>query len=165
MDLGFTRTDAFPGPEGEVRYCVYRDDRYYEFTLELDGSVTTVVETDGVENETVSSFEEAKKVLKEAIIWNISDLFIGDIGTSKRRIFSHWRSETPQEAEEFPWLIESVPSNEMSEVFALDSMIFTPSIHPVSQSGSSMTNYYQREHSSPMNQAILETNVIEICAA
>src|SRR5436190_1185098 len=49
QDLGFTKTDAFPGPNGEVRYCVYDGDSYYEFTLEIDGSVTAVLESEAGE--------------------------------------------------------------------------------------------------------------------
>src|SRR6266496_6641628 len=82
QSLGFTDTDAFPGPNGEVRYCVYDGPNYYEFTLEIDGSVTTVIESDATELESVASFEEARDILKRFSLWNISDSFTGDIGTS-----------------------------------------------------------------------------------
>ncbi len=61
---GFEETDAFPGPNGELRYCVYPDDQYVEMTLEIDGSVTIVIEDeDGVEKEYKSTFEGARNVL------------------------------------------------------------------------------------------------------
>lgn len=165
QDLGFARTDAFPGPNGEVRYCLYNDESYYEFTLEIDGAVTTVIENQGVESETVSTFEEARNVLKKLSVWNISDLFIGDIGTSKRRISKAWHFKTPARAAEPSRLwIESVPK-EMDGIFAPGSTDFTQNTRHVLRFGFSMTHYYQTQQSSPTNQAILETSVIETCAA
>src|SRR6266496_4855751 len=70
QDAGFTNTDAFPGSNGEIRYCIYDGDNYYEFTLENDASVTTVIETEGAEMECSFPFEEAKNILKKISIWN-----------------------------------------------------------------------------------------------
>ncbi len=41
---GITRTNAFPGPEGEVRVTAYKSIFYLEFTIEIDGTISCVIE-------------------------------------------------------------------------------------------------------------------------
>jgi hypothetical protein len=162
--LGFTDTDAFPGPNGELRYCVYDGPNYYEFTLEIDGSVTTVIENDGTEMERVSSFEEARQILKKFSIWNISDSFIGDIGTSGERISRVWLSRTLQRAKQSQWLIESA-QNDMGATSAIGLIDSTQSIPRVLLYGFSAQNYSPKEQSSRTSQAIRETSAIATYAA
>ncbi|MGH9838505.1 MAG: hypothetical protein ACREEM_06960 [Blastocatellia bacterium] len=42
--MGFTSMDVFPGLSGEVQVTLYDEDSYYEFTVELDRSLTIVHE-------------------------------------------------------------------------------------------------------------------------
>ena len=42
--MGFTSMDAFPGLSGEIQITLYDEDRYYEFTVEADRSLTIVHE-------------------------------------------------------------------------------------------------------------------------
>lgn len=46
---GYSRTNAFPGLNGEVLVTAYHEKHYYEFCLELDGMVTFVHEIDDEE--------------------------------------------------------------------------------------------------------------------
>src|SRR6266496_1618338 len=154
--LGFLNTDAFPGPNGEVRYCVYDDPNYYEFTLEIDGSVTTVIEKDGSEMECVSSFAEARETLKKSSIWNISDSFIGDIGTSGERISKLWLFRTHQRVKQYQWLTKSA-QNEMAATSALGLTDSTQNIPRVLRYGFSTQDYSPKEQSSQTSEAIRET--------
>ena len=164
QSLGFTDTDAFPGPNGEVRYCVYKGANYCEFTFEIDGSVTMVIENDETEIERVSSLEEARSILKQFSIWNISDSFTGDIGTGGKRISKAWLFRTHLRAKQFPWLTESA-QNDMSARSALGLMDSTQNTPRVLQYGFLTLNYSPKEQSSQASQAILETSAIATYAA
>lgn len=164
QELGFTNTDAFPGPNGELRYCVYEGANYYEFTFEIDGSVTAVIENDENEIECASSLEKARSILKQFSIWNISDSFIGDIGTSKERISKVWPFRTHPRADQFPLLTESA-QNDMSVASALGLTNSTENTPRVLQYGFLTQNYSPKKQSSQASQAIRETSAIATCAA
>lgn len=84
-NLGFSATDAFPGIEGEVRVTIYDQAYYYEFTVELNSSVTIVFEHNGEEILALEglSLEETLRKLEEAGtgIWDCSELFTPAIST------------------------------------------------------------------------------------
>jgi hypothetical protein len=164
QDLGFTNTDAFPGPNGELRFCVYEDENYYEFTLEIDGSVTAVMETVGVEMEASFSFEEARNFLKRISIWNTSDSFIGSIGTKKERISRAWPFRTHPRTKQYQWLTESA-QNDTGPTYALGLISFTPSTPRVSPFGFSTTNYYLTKRGSQTREVLREMSAIETYAA
>lgn len=44
MLLGFEKTNAFPGIEGEIQVTAYLDTFSFEFTIERDGAITFVKE-------------------------------------------------------------------------------------------------------------------------
>jgi hypothetical protein len=162
--LGFTHTDAFPGPKGEVRYCVYDGPNYYEFTLESDGSVTTLIENDGTESEIVSSFEEARDVLKRFSIWNISDSFIGNIGTNEERTFKVWLFRTRQKTQASQWLTK-IAQNDMAATSVVVLIDSTQHTRPVLRYGFSTQNYSPKELRSQASAATLETSAIATYAA
>jgi hypothetical protein len=66
--LGFTETDAFLGTNGEVRLTVYSHSNYFEFTVELDRSITFVKEENGREAEPRErlSVQDALTILNRA---------------------------------------------------------------------------------------------------
>lgn len=75
---GFLRTDAFPGPNGEVRVTIYDEESYYEFTMENDGSITFVHEVNGDERaDEHLSLEDAKHKIEELANtkWSSLELF------------------------------------------------------------------------------------------
>lgn len=51
ITTGFTKTDAFPGLSGEARVTAYEGDRYFEFTVEADQSITVLYEVNSEEVE------------------------------------------------------------------------------------------------------------------
>ncbi len=85
VNLGFLRTNAFPGVDGEIRVTVYHQKHYLEFTIETDDTVTYIHEVDNqeIEYETGLSFEEAKGKIKafREKEWNLSETSIGSILT------------------------------------------------------------------------------------
>ncbi len=164
QSLGFTDTDAFPGPNGEVRYCVYDGPNYYEFTLEIDGSVTTVIESDATELESVASFEEARDILKRFSLWNISDSFTGDIGTSGKKISKVWLFRTPQKIKQSQWWTKTA-QKDMAATSALVLISSTQDTRPLLRYGLSTQNYSPRELSSQTSPAIRETSAIATYAA
>ena len=164
QESGFTNTDAFPGPNGELRYCVYDGADYYEFTFEDDGSLTMVIEKDETEVECVCSLNEARNILKQLSIWNISDSFIGDFGTNRERISKVWRFRTHLGANQCPSLIESA-QNDTSATSALGLTNSTENIPHVLQYGFLTQNYSPKKQSSQASQAIRETSAIATCAA
>jgi hypothetical protein len=64
---GFTKTNAFPGIEGEIQFTVYKGQFYLEFTLEVDGTVTFLYEEADEEKDyqTGISFDEALNRIRE----------------------------------------------------------------------------------------------------
>ncbi|MCI0390031.1 MAG: hypothetical protein MOB07_14875 [Acidobacteria bacterium] len=72
---GFDRMNAFPGIAGEVRVTAYAGADYYEFTVELDGSVTYVYEHEDEELENVEGLtvsEALKKLeMRTPATWNL----------------------------------------------------------------------------------------------
>ena len=89
---GFSKADAFPGIEGEVRVTLYEQAYYYEFTVERNASVTVVCEHQRQEVLALEdlSLEEALQKLEEfgVGIWDCSELFtpaisIPAVATSK----------------------------------------------------------------------------------
>jgi hypothetical protein len=67
VQLGFLRTNAFPGVDGEIRVTVYHQEHYLEFTIETDDTITYIHEIDNreIENREGLSLEEAKGEIKE----------------------------------------------------------------------------------------------------
>lgn len=57
----FSKTDAFPGIDGEIQFCAYKDSLYVEFTIEPNDKITFVYEVGSTEIEYCEnlSFEEA----------------------------------------------------------------------------------------------------------
>lgn len=72
---GFDHMNAFPGIAGEVRVTAYAGADYYEFTVELDGSVTYVYEREDEELENVEGLtvsEALKKLeIRTPATWNL----------------------------------------------------------------------------------------------
>jgi hypothetical protein len=163
-NLGFNKTDAFPGPDGEVRLCVYEACVYLEFTLELDGTITIISEIEGVETEKIGSMDSAREALRTLNIWNTSVLFIGDSGTSNVKISKAWHSKTPPATGAFLWWTESA-QNTVGKPSVPGSTGFTKFTPHVLLSGASTKNYFRKKQKSPMNPAILGMNVIGTCAA
>ncbi len=47
--IGFQESDAFPGMDGEARIVLYREHEYYEFTVEVNRSISYLHEALGAE--------------------------------------------------------------------------------------------------------------------
>ncbi len=80
--LGFTKTEAFPGVDGEVMVSIYPQDLVLDFTIEPDGSIVFRYERDNDdvfigENLTL---EAAKRILTAlgTVLWNSSGLYTLD---------------------------------------------------------------------------------------
>ena len=77
--LGISKTDAFPGTDGDVCLGAYRFSHYIEASIEVDLTITVSYEmgADEVFSKEGLSVREAKKELREAVklIWGSSALF------------------------------------------------------------------------------------------
>jgi hypothetical protein len=106
---GFSRTDAFPGLDGEIQITIYEGDHYYAFELEKSGiwSVTHEIYN---EIETVSGldFEQVKNYLHSinSMLCTAFDYYRGKaIGTKYVEDLTTWPSN--QDRTEYPSLIET----------------------------------------------------------
>jgi len=83
--VGFTKTNAFPGVDGEIQITLYDDSVYLEFTIESDGTITFVYEHDNKEilyKEKLSLDEAVRKIQElRGATWVSSELFIDSITT------------------------------------------------------------------------------------
>lgn len=90
--FGYTSTDAFPGIDNEVRITAYKDNKYLEFTVEDDQTITYLLEISDVEQD----YKEGLTIDKLSGIilsigdegWNSSDLYTQNIMTTGKADFS-----------------------------------------------------------------------------
>lgn len=146
LDEGFTRTNAFPGVDGEVRVTAYHNQYYLELTVEVDGSITFVYESGDEEiayEENLSPTQANAKIKYRGRKWTLSDLSISDgsimnVGASHQWLLGH---QVEKEAVEYPSLMESAPdiSAESSADISQDS---TQDMKPSSQQSSG--NFFQQ---------------------
>jgi hypothetical protein len=105
---GYSRTDAFPGLDGEIQITIYEDDHYFAFEREASGEWSVMHETNGEVN-TVSglNFEKVIKYLTSinSKLCNVSDYYRGEtIGTRHVEDSMTWRSN--HDMMEYPSLTE-----------------------------------------------------------
>ncbi|MGH9755072.1 MAG: hypothetical protein ACREA2_20025 [Blastocatellia bacterium] len=127
---GFEEVNAFPGIEGEVRVTAYAGADYYEFTTELDSSVTYVCEREDEELENVGSLtvsEALKKLETRTPATCHSLLFVTstlpNIMTPLNEDFRASHSETLEE-KEFQWS-RSVVRKKLAGISADTGSFFT----------------------------------------
>jgi len=106
---GHSKTDAFPGLDGEIQIAVYEGDHYYAFERESSGEWSIDHEING-DNTTVSglNFEQVKEYLNSinSTLCNASDYYRGEtIGTNNVEDSMIWRSS--QEKMEYLSLVEN----------------------------------------------------------
>jgi hypothetical protein len=87
--LGFPKTDAFPGVDGDVILVIYHENYDLEFTLRASGGITyyKMKEDEDIEYEKGLSFEQAsiKVFLFNVEIWKLSDYLTSeDTATNPR---------------------------------------------------------------------------------
>ena len=95
LALGFSRTDAFPGPNGEVQVTAYKSDHIISVTVEADGTYTVCHEQsdhDDVEEER-REWAEAKQILRKIAgeIWGTSDLLTQSYSITTQTDSATWR--------------------------------------------------------------------------
>lgn len=83
---GFTRTNAFPGPNGEIQITMYHKNHYFAFEREASGLWNITHEVDGEEVESLQqkNFDEVVSYVNalDSKICDIFDVFSKIIGTS-----------------------------------------------------------------------------------
>lgn len=125
---GFTKTNAFPGIEGEIQFTIYPGETYLEFTLEINGSITFLYEENGEEKEYREnlSFDEAIQKISnfKEKLWASSGLFTNNIMTQIRGASRALLSNLPATAAESQVLIKTVPYRQV-QVFASTSRSIT----------------------------------------
>jgi len=109
---GFTRTNAFPGIEGEIQVTIYLQSAYFEFTIEPNGTVTFVYERDNHEIEYTEalSMDEALKKIQSlgGPVWASSGLFIKSTTTQIQEVSKALHLNLPVMAVESPSLKRTV---------------------------------------------------------
>lgn len=102
---GLSRTDAFPGANGEVQVTAYYLDHSVAITAEVDGSFTVLHEHKGVERREAEHIDwtEAKAVLRAAAgeIWGSSGSSIQSTSTSTWTASGIWRSSARAAASQY----------------------------------------------------------------
>ncbi len=105
---GFTRTNAFPGIDGEIRVTAYHGSIYLELTIEPSGQVTYVLEHDDDEvvYEENLSIDEALERIRAfwGTIWPSSGLSIAVSTIPTRSVFKVSPSNPPTMVVEYPSL-------------------------------------------------------------
>lgn len=99
-ELLISKTDAFPGSDGDVCITAYHFSHYLEVTVEVDLTVSVSYEVDDIEisSKEELSLVEAKKELRRAVekIWASSDLFTRAITMQPETDSITWRLRNPQ---------------------------------------------------------------------
>ena len=104
---GFGVLDAFPGLIGNIRVTAYRGLNYLEFTVEDNGLVTFLYESNDVEIEYAEdlSLNDCVKLIKKyQHLCNSYESSTKIISISKNSDFKVWHS-TPQGMEASPYLV------------------------------------------------------------
>lgn len=104
LNLGLSKTDAFPGLAGEVRVTIYEGKHDLEFTVEPDNSITFLYEVDNVEKDYQESLDlhEAKARISKfsQTRWSIlssSAYSTQSITTERSNASPVWRSDLKTE--------------------------------------------------------------------
>ncbi len=88
---GFSLTNAFPGPDGDIKVTGYLNDYYLEVLVNLDGRFDLYAEKDDAvlfENDGLSLFSTILVISERGSQWHMSDSFIGTTLTSNWEGFS-----------------------------------------------------------------------------
>ena len=138
-DSGFLETDAFPGIDGEIRVTVYQGPDYLEFTVESNGTITFVHESEDQELtcEEGLALEETKEKIEAFAehLWGSSDLSTESISTESSGGFKVWLSETPVQGEEEVYLLfnrSASPKREQRSARMSNATITRISMNPTS---------------------------------
>ena len=107
---GYSRTDAFPGLDGEIQITVYEGAHYFAFEREKSGKWSATHEK-GEKSETLSglNFEKIKEYLNSinSMLCNASDYYQGEtIGTTRAEGSMTWRLSLNQM--ESPYSMQNV---------------------------------------------------------
>lgn len=115
-DLAISKTDAFPGSDGDVCITAYRFAHYLEVTVEVDLTISVSYEVNDME---ISSKEgmlldEAKKELRGAAgkIWALSDLSTQPTTMQLKTNSITWHLRNPQMEPALPlsaWSVLKAP--------------------------------------------------------
>lgn len=110
--VGFTRTNAFPGIEGEIQVTIYHGPAYLEFTIEPDGRIALVREHDQqeVESEENLSLSGALARIRslKGLLWVLSESSIRSTTTQTPGLLRVWPSNPPAAMAAYPSLTKSV---------------------------------------------------------
>lgn len=133
---GFTRTNAFPGIDGQIMVTAYRGSEYHEFSLELDGSLDYVFELGNEEQDCKEnlSLEEALEIVRELanIVWLTLESSTTLILTPTRVTLKAMPSGTLLMGAGFPWLMRIAPSGRVltSVPTSVVSTLYRPMTQP-----------------------------------
>ncbi|MCI0486290.1 MAG: hypothetical protein L0229_06785 [Blastocatellia bacterium] len=109
----FTKTNAFPGIDGEIQFTIYQGEAYLEFTIETNGSITFLYEENNEEKEYQEnlSFNEAVEKIRDfkEKVWPSSELFTNSITTQTRGASRASLSNLPATIAVSQFLIKSAP--------------------------------------------------------
>jgi hypothetical protein len=124
-ELAISKTDAFPGSDGDVCITAYQFTHYLEVTVEVDLtiSVSHEVDDDEISSKEGLSLFEAKKELREAVgkIWASSDLFTQPTTIRLGTDLITWHLRTPQTGPALPssaWSVSIGPEKKFVTMFA-----------------------------------------------
>jgi hypothetical protein len=112
LSLGLSKTEAFPGVNGEVMVSVYPNGHVLDFTIYPEGTIRYRHEIDDedVESEDNLSLADAKQKLIPfgTTSWNLSDLPTPSISVRNKASTKTSRSQTVNSEEESPLLTMTV---------------------------------------------------------
>ena len=111
-ELGLSKTDVFPGVDGDVCITAYRFGHYLEVSVEVDLTLSVSHEFDNQEvfSKESLSRSEAKSALREAVktIWGSSDLSTQDIMIGEKTDLTKWLLKSPLTEPALPSLASGV---------------------------------------------------------
>jgi hypothetical protein len=153
-------SDAFPGVEGELMVAVYSNEKYLEFTVEVDGLITFVMEVEGEETEYkegLSLYEAIKKLVTYCgRSWNTSESCTTSTMTPNEENLRVWHSEILPVAEFQSSLRNALKKKLATYVSTLGDTIQIRPVTPKS-SGHSHFKIFQENVALNNTQAIPET--------
>lgn len=148
-ELAISKTDAFPGNDGDVCITAYRFAHYLEVTVEVDLTISVSYEVNDIEisSKEGMSLVEAKKELRGAVgkIWALSDLSTQPTTMPLKTNSITWHLRTPQMGPALPLSAWNVLM-EQGETSVTTFGNSTPEYRGSRQSfGNSMNQIYQAD--------------------
>ena len=162
--VGFTKTNAFPGIEGEIQVTIYHGPAYLEFTIEPNGRIALVREHDQQEIESEENLSLSSALAKirslKGLLWVLSESSIRSTTTQTPELLRVWPSNPPAAVAAYPSLTRGVSEKVAPRSANMLSDITKVFLESQPFFGKSPTTPFQIIPSSSSNLAIREISVI-----